>query len=213
MNGTLEANRGENPFNDWSILHMPYVTGDFHVGDNMVDFVLEDGTRLSMAYNGYNNVSAALEWLAATGISPDKLLVAGQSAGGFAAEANVMRGALRHILGKYGDRVTVLHSETISDNVLAWFEARLNGEEPGPEHRAGWTQRMLATYGSLNRDYPNFYLYLTDYGRTEDGKTTHTLSLADSYYDTNEDGVSLATWLADAVIRGAPYDVGLGWLD
>lgn len=263
MHGILEADRSDNPFNDWSILHLPYVTGDFHIGDRTANYPLEQGENLTVSYNGFNNVNAALDWLSGTGIAPERLLVAGQSAGGFAsaiwfdriasrypeaelfqysdssflyaddpmgvvnvewgarledrfgfaAQSNVMDGALRFVLEKYGDRLTMLHSETVYDSVLPWYEARLNSREPDDAYRALWTERILTTYGALDAEYPNFYLYLTDYGLDDDGRTTHTLSQADSFFDTAESDISLAEWLADAVISSAPYDVGLNWLE
>lgn len=263
MHGILETQRSDNPFSDWSILHLPYVTGDFHIGDRTANYPLEQGENLTVSYNGRNNVNVALEWLAGTGINPDKLLVAGQSAGGFASaiwfdniasrypqaelfqysdssflyaddpmgvvnvewgarlgerfgfatQSNVMDSALRYVLDTYGDRVTVLHSETVYDSVLPWYEARVNGREPDSAYRALWTERMLTTYGELQAEYPSFYLYLTDYGLDDEGRTIHTLSQAESFFDTDESGVSLAQWLADAVINSAPYDVGLSWLE
>lgn len=263
MLGILDARRTDNPFRDWTIVYLPYTTGDFHVGDNTVEYELEDGTIRVMHYNGYNNASTALQWIQTAMPDPGKLFVAGQSAGGFAAAiwfdviaslypeaepfqysdssfmyaedtaaivegawnaqfpgrfgfepgASVMDAALRHILSKYGSDVTVLHSETVADSVLPWFEAHLNEVEPGREYREGWSERMLHTYRSINADYPNFYLYLTDFGRDENGATTHTLSQADSYFTTSEEGVPLVQWLSDAVINGDPYDVGLAWLE
>ena len=43
MHGILEPERTDNPFSDWSILHLPYVTGDFHIGDRTANYPLEHG--------------------------------------------------------------------------------------------------------------------------------------------------------------------------
>lgn len=278
MAGILDSRRNDNPFVDWTIAYLPYTTGDLHLGDSVVEYE-RDGKRRTLRYNGYHNTLAALDWVTQAVPAPQKLLVAGQSAGGFAAAAwfdriaefypdaelfqysdssflysergeeiardvwnarlterfglgsatNVLDSALRLILDKYGPRVTVLHSETVADGVLPWFEAHLNGQEPDVEYRRGWSERMLATVAALHAEYPNFYLYLTDYGLqhedsggfpppaknffdTGGASTAHTLSQSESFHDTSEEGVSLADWLAAAVLLRQPRDVGLDWL-
>ncbi len=262
MVGILDDEREDNPFADWTIVYLPYTTADFFMGDNTVEYEL-DGAFMTMRYNGYNNAMEALDWISTAVPSVDKLLVAGQSAGGFAAAAwfdriasrypgaelyqysdssflvsqhadevvrevwkaqpserfglgstvNVMDSALRFILDKYGAKVTVLQSQTIADSVLPFYESQLNGEEQGPNYREGWSERMLTTYAALEAQYPNFYYYLTDYGLNEQGETTHTLSQAASFYDSDEDGISLASWLGSAVVLDEPLDVGSRWLE
>lgn len=68
----LASDAPENPFSDWTLLMIPYATGDFHVGTEGV-------------HRGYRNFQALLT-LAQTYIgAPERLLIAGYSAGGFGA--------------------------------------------------------------------------------------------------------------------------------
>lgn len=95
MAGVLDAKRQDNPFDDWTIVYLPYTTGDFFMGDNTVEYEL-DGATMTMRYNGYANTVTALDWITTVIPKADKLLVAGQSAGGFAAAAWFDRVAARY---------------------------------------------------------------------------------------------------------------------
>ena len=77
LGGILEANNPANPFNDWNVVVIPYATGDFHTGN---------GSTENMKYNGQENVQLAFEWIYSTmPVNPQKVLIAGGSAGGFGA--------------------------------------------------------------------------------------------------------------------------------
>ncbi|QIK68807.1 hypothetical protein G7062_00260 [Erysipelothrix sp. HDW6C] len=80
MGGILKDDNPDNPFNDWTIIYVPYTTGDFHIGDNLIEY----RDDLSVIHNGKKNVQAALAWTYQNIQNPDKLLIAGESAGGFA---------------------------------------------------------------------------------------------------------------------------------
>lgn len=263
MAGLLDTRDEANPFRDWTIVYIPYTTGDFHTGDNVVEYLTEAGAVQTMHFNGYNNAVAALDWTYGIVENPARVLVAGSSAGGFAAAiwfdriaahypdsrlflysdssylhsensyevmANVWRtdlagrfgfdmtddimaAALGHVLGKYGTRVTVLQSHTILDSVLPWFEAQLNGVAVEDAYWRGWSERMLATLADLHARYPNLYVYLSDYGMDDNGRTMHTLMTTEGFHGTAEEGISAVEWLADAVIGDEPVSVGLSWLD
>jgi Pectinacetylesterase len=66
----------DNPFADWTVVTVGYCTGDVGIGDRVTD----DGL---VQFNGRNNVKAVLSWVYANIPSPDRLLLAGASAGSF----------------------------------------------------------------------------------------------------------------------------------
>jgi len=78
MFGLLDPKDKRNPFRDWYILNIPYVSADFHIGNH--DFANQDKV---LHHHGQKNVTAALgvlkEFFPST---PDTLLIMGQSAGG-----------------------------------------------------------------------------------------------------------------------------------
>lgn len=80
----ISSNAEENPFKDWTILILPYSTGDFHSGTGEFTYSDDNGNEKVLYHNGYNNmVSFLKEAIDYTG-TPDTLLVTGFSAGGFA---------------------------------------------------------------------------------------------------------------------------------
>ncbi|MCU0268344.1 MAG: pectinacetylesterase family protein [Acidimicrobiales bacterium] len=67
-----------NPFRDWTIVFVPYCTGDVHIGDNVHTY----GEDLTVNHKGFVNASSALDHLVATYPDATEVLVTGSSAGG-----------------------------------------------------------------------------------------------------------------------------------
>lgn len=72
MQTGIAADLLENPFRDWTILMVPYATGDFHVGTSGI-------------HNGYANFTALMDAAAQVLDAPEQLIITGYSAGGFGA--------------------------------------------------------------------------------------------------------------------------------
>ncbi|BBI33293.1 pectin acetylesterase-family hydrolase [Cohnella abietis] len=83
LGGMFDNKNPNNPFREWNIVYIPYSTGDFHVGKHDAEYKKDDGSSFTMHYNGQNNVQSSLEWIYANVDKPEKLLIAGESAGGF----------------------------------------------------------------------------------------------------------------------------------
>lgn len=76
-----------NPFCDWSFVIVTYATGDFHVGDSVFPYTAEDGSIQTVHFHGHGNFEAAMARAKQLFPDPDKLLIAGDSAGAFAVPA------------------------------------------------------------------------------------------------------------------------------
>ena len=83
--GLFDASRTNNPLRDYSILALPYCTGDVHVGRRTVDYRRKDGTRFAFAHQGARNTLAALDWLKQRAVDPRVVFVSGESAGAIGA--------------------------------------------------------------------------------------------------------------------------------
>ena len=68
-------------FADWTIVHMPYCTGDVHWGDARQVY----GEDLSIEHRGFVNASAALDWVYDHYPEPETIVVSGCSAGAYGA--------------------------------------------------------------------------------------------------------------------------------
>ena len=78
------SSRKDNPFRNWSMLSIPYVTGDFHCGTGDFPYTAVDGTKKVLHHHGLKNFRAALRRaIVHIGADPEQILVTGFSAGGF----------------------------------------------------------------------------------------------------------------------------------
>lgn len=75
--------RKDNPFLDWSMIHVLYCNGDFHCGDGEFPYTAQDGEKAVMPYHGYRNAMALIEMAKRYLPKPEQILIAGSSAGGF----------------------------------------------------------------------------------------------------------------------------------
>ena len=84
--GGLASDIEGSPFKNWSIILFPYATGDFHAGTGEFKYIDKDGKEKTLYHNGYNNYTLTMKEIlekAEIG-NPDKVVVTGYSAGGFA---------------------------------------------------------------------------------------------------------------------------------
>ena len=77
LGGVFDATNPENPIADWSIVYVPYCTGDVHLGDT--ETVYSD--TVTIDHNGFNNADFGLQTVVADYPDVEQLLVAGSSAG------------------------------------------------------------------------------------------------------------------------------------
>ena len=92
MGGLFNFDRQENPYADWSMLFIPYCTGDVHVGssEKTYSYPLNLGGDRKIYHHGFDNVLYAMNWLKRNHpeVDPGKILVAGSSAGAYGAAFN-----------------------------------------------------------------------------------------------------------------------------
>ncbi len=70
-----------NPFADYSVVYVPYCTGDAHLGNTTTEYA----PGLTVHHNGYVNGTAALDHVAAAASGATEIVVVGESAGSLAA--------------------------------------------------------------------------------------------------------------------------------
>jgi hypothetical protein len=81
----ITGQQDENPFKNWTVVVFPYSTGDFHSGAGINEVERSSGDSRSVHHSGYSNFDLVMDELAPLVGSPEKLVVAGSSAGGFGA--------------------------------------------------------------------------------------------------------------------------------
>jgi hypothetical protein len=79
--GVFDSADERNPFADYSVVFVPYCTGDVHLGNATTEYA----PGLTIQHKGYVNGTAALDHLAATFPGATEVVVMGESAGSVAA--------------------------------------------------------------------------------------------------------------------------------
>ncbi len=101
--GIFNADNPANPIKDWTIVYIPYCTGDLHIGSaaktyfNARSAVLPPGVpatlpplppAFTIQHRGFDNFMVVLDWMKKNVDKPKNVLVTGSSAGGYGASAN-----------------------------------------------------------------------------------------------------------------------------
>ncbi|HEX2619951.1 MAG TPA: pectin acetylesterase-family hydrolase, partial [Phototrophicaceae bacterium] len=81
LDGIFKATNPTNPFRDWTEVYIPYCTADLHVGATTNTYPVDGGDPVTIHHNGRQNVTEALDWVYANVGQPEKLMIAGESAG------------------------------------------------------------------------------------------------------------------------------------
>ena len=95
--GVFDRDNGSNPVSEWTMIYVPYCTGDIHAGDNELE--LGGVTR---QFRGYSNITRYLQqWVPS--FQAETVLLTGISAGGFGAALNAAQ-----VADAYGEDVQMV---------------------------------------------------------------------------------------------------------
>jgi len=151
-NGLFSSNPG-NPFADWNIAAINYGTGDFHVGQAETSFTDRKDIRQTRTLRGYANFQLCLKEIKRLFPESERLLIAGESAGGFGAAA---------LAGDVIDQYPACKNVTVcSDGSLLLRDdwprvvrdfwnapGHIAAPVHGPNVTADWYQALHERYGS-----------------------------------------------------------------
>jgi len=124
--GVFDSADERNPFADYTIVFVPYCTGDVHLGNATTEY----SPSLTIQHKGYVNGTAALDYLAATFPGATDVAVMGESAGSVAAP---------------------LYAGLVSDRLPdARITVLANGSGGTPDLPDDLSGRMMAAWGTAN---------------------------------------------------------------
>lgn len=83
--GAFALDHPENPFRDWSMVFVSYCTGDVHLGNADSEYRRADGSTFTIRHRGRTNALAALDHVFERFDAPERVVVAGGSAGAIAS--------------------------------------------------------------------------------------------------------------------------------
>jgi hypothetical protein len=88
FDGIFALDHPENPLADYDMVVLPYCTGDVHIGggERRYSYTGSDGQgrMVTTHHNGYENSMMVLDWIYDNYQAPEKVVVAGSSAGAIA---------------------------------------------------------------------------------------------------------------------------------
>ena len=83
--GIFDFSNAANPMREYSIVFIPYCTGDVHIGDTIQHYG-DPGRSIRVAHLGYRNVEAVFGWLSTRlAQAPSSVIISGTSAGAYGA--------------------------------------------------------------------------------------------------------------------------------
>jgi hypothetical protein len=93
VGGVFDDTRRDNPVRNWTVVYVPYCTGDIHIGSadrtyNNVFGIPGIPAQFEIRHRGFDNFMVVLDWIKTNLPAPNRLLVTGASAGGYGATAN-----------------------------------------------------------------------------------------------------------------------------
>ena len=230
--GITDTDSTRNPFRDWNFLVIPYTTGDFHVGNREVPYTDEDGKPQILHCHGAANVDAALAVCKDFFLNPDKLLIAGDSAGAFAVPAVSGKIVSRwypevsditlfsdsaQLLAAFPGRFRLLYASSTHDYLLSTFYNDMTNRiyKTNAGVRGAYYRQLKNMVRWLRDLDPSFSFFINGwvnplFTKAQVG-TIHTAVRQPYFYVPWKNGATMASWLIDAV-NGDSYDVGVDLL-
>jgi hypothetical protein len=83
--GIFDLGNPENPVAKWTQVYAGYCTGDVYLGNRDVTYKTADGREVAIRHRGRANVHSVLSWVYENVKKPERIIVAGSSAGAIGA--------------------------------------------------------------------------------------------------------------------------------
>jgi hypothetical protein len=123
-NGFANLTNPDNPFREWSVVMVPYCTGDVHWGDAAYDHG-EPGSPFIAQHRGAVNAKVVEKWAREHFVMPEEVFVTGSSAGAYGAIASspslmesVWPSSSFAVLGDAGNGV--ITNEFLVNDIAKW---------------------------------------------------------------------------------------------
>ncbi len=125
--GILDYANEKNPVRDWTMVFVPYCTGDAQLGTSEVEYIQpgqkSDGKTFKFRHGGAANIEAVMDWVYVNLKRPSTVLVAGSDAGAIASPviaARMARHYPRARIVQLGDGAGAYRSDSIPGMMAIW---------------------------------------------------------------------------------------------
>ncbi|MPM21844.1 hypothetical protein SDC9_68294 [bioreactor metagenome] len=204
MTGLVAQNDPQNPVNDWNMIYLPYATADFHTGDNDFPYIALNKKPKVLRHHGARNMRLVLDAAPRELFAAEEIMIAGESAGGFAAIAMAdevaryfparksiyvvcdgaqlrypdWKSVISEVWGASTDRYDFLSDD--GQLVLGWFLriAEIDGIRPQLLHLVSPRDRVLAAYERFANGRGAFEADAASFAAFQEGlcQTVHELT-------------------------------------
>jgi hypothetical protein len=138
LGGIFRTDRAANPVRDWNMVYVPNCTGDLHMGSATKQYAsvgndaigLRPHRKFTIQHRGFDNFMVVLDWIRRNADVPDKVLVTGDSAGGYGATVN------SPWIGRIFPQAQV---RVVADSSQGVTTAAFDSSEPG---RESWNPQL-----------------------------------------------------------------------
>ena len=219
--GIFDFSNPDNPFADYTVVFVPYCTGDVHVGDT-VQVYGEDTSGRPVHHQGARNVKRVLQWTKAQVQRSERVVIAGASAGSYGAIFHTPRIAR---LYPFADIVTIGDSgvpllKNSTEILKAWGAQRSSLKEANVAAATArpvravvhitsdkdaiqsafylisgspaWRESTYELLTGLEEELPNFFSFVA-------AGTDHGLMRTDTFYEYEVRDVKLAEWVRQLI--------------
>ncbi len=90
MKGMLDTENDMNPCKGWSVVYLPYTTGDFHIGASERVLTYKNKNK-KIIFGGRNNAEKSLDYIFERYKNPKNVIICGESAGAFGSSFYVRK--------------------------------------------------------------------------------------------------------------------------
>jgi hypothetical protein len=150
--GIYRLSDDRNPLKGWTLVHIPYCTGDVHWGDAVVDY----DTNLKIHHKGFVNGQNVLGWIKER-YQPEEILVTGCSAGAYGAI-----GHSAYVADAYPNaKITVVADSgcgVVTDdffkNSFPNWNAQIPRQVPALKNKDILTLTIVDLYTAIGQAYP-----------------------------------------------------------
>ena len=186
--GGLASPSDANPFRDWTVIALPYATGDLHTGTNDLEYTDKSGNKRTLYHHGYTNYTAVMRRVLELGDigAPEAVLVTGYSAGGGAA-ALLAGDVFANYFPKARSKTVLVDSMLLLHRDWRSIAADVWKSPPEISDRLKTDDFVLDSLTALREDFGDEVTMLFDCS-TRDGE----LAKAQSLFDTGKPDVDEA---------------------
>jgi hypothetical protein len=177
--GLLDVANDANPVRDYTMVFVPYCTGDVHLGTRQVDYEVKGSDKtISIRHGGGANLEAVLDWVFTNIRNPRTVFVTGVSAGAIPSPVvaeRVARHYPRARVVQLGDGAGGYHTPAVPGILAEWGATDYLADDPAFRSTDSASFTFERMYTAAARVAPR--VHYAQVNTTEDATQLYFLSM------------------------------------